>query len=102
MTIIEILALVVLLLLVLCGFALHAHGMAFEWMHSSKNVMKLQNHYGAEGINAYVNYSDRTVEVSFHHKGQYYARSISFVNAMAYMEKTPKGGIKKLLVKKLK
>ncbi|UNY46919.1 hypothetical protein PQB73_gp012 [Cronobacter phage LPCS28] len=102
MNIIEILALIVFIMILLVFFALYAHGKAYEWMTDPRNVKNLQKHYSQEGINTFTDFRERCVEVSFHHEGQYYSRSISFVNAMAYMEKTPNGGIKKLLVKKLK
>ena len=102
MTIIEILATIAFIMIILVCVKLHHHGKAYEWMMDYQNVKKFQKHYSQEGINTFINFFDRTVEVHFHHKGDYYSRSVPFVHAIAYMEKTPDGGIRKLLAEKLK
>lgn len=98
----ELLGVVAFILFILICFRMYAHGIAYEWMSDHRNVDRLKRHYLSEGINTFVNYPDRSVGVCFYHKGKSYHQSISFVQAMAHMEKTPNGDIRKRLIKYLK
>lgn len=76
--------------------------MVNKWISCSDNVKRLIKHYGSEGINLRRCEYDNTFEVFFFHKGANYRQSISSYHAIKWMHETPKGGIRKKLVEKLK
>lgn len=94
---------IIMLLLVLIAvsmlYFLITAGLANSWMNDPYNERRLIKHYGGEGIQVWNHEYTKTLEISFHHKGTYYSRSVAYHNAIKWYRQTPNGGIRKLLLK---
>jgi|AGFT01.1.fsa_nt_gi hypothetical protein len=99
----DLLLIALLILGFVCMVSLSQDGEAHEWMGDYNNQRKLRKCFGQEGIMVFIHDHDRSVSISFSHKGSSYSKVMTWTKAYHLYQENPKGyGIRQKLVKMFK
>lgn len=92
---------IIFALMALILFQLYARKIARDFMFDKYNRNELREHYERDYVNIKIDFKRQKMNFFFYYEGVYYSGSMSFVRAIAYMNKT-QGEVRKLLVKRIK
>lgn len=99
----DLLLVAVIFLGLICLITLHEHGKAYEWVSDYDNQRKLRKCFGQEGIQIFIHDHDRSVSVTFSHKGASYSKLLTYVKAYELYRENPKGnGLRQKMVEMFK
>lgn len=99
----DLLLLAILIFGFVCFISLTRASEVYEWMKDYNNQHKLRKCFRQEGIMVIFHDHDRSVSVSFSHKGSSYSKVMTWTKAYYLYQENPKGhGIRQKLVKMFK